>query len=1387
MAMLNAVELLEKDNTYSEIKTSMVGPVIDYVKKYKVAGGFYNDFINNSSVKSNAAVKAKVISLQSNYKGWMENKLIKNELMKKLCAIAYGKDSLPNDVDLERIANLNDSNFSAFNSNKTNPFGSGTPTNLDFYHGIFRKVYGYEVKEYRNTPARLNLGVTGEIGEYTALNKWKGDGASLLAIFTPIEGVEAFKEPAKETVPGTYWEAAKFVLDGLEITGEDTMEEYLLKQGTALRSRTNEEGKNGYYRLKQVLDEVEKKVEIYRKLAGNANRQVTLALVKWYNAIVDYGAQYIRNELQEYINTHLDQGSEAYTEIGAETGAGSNWKAEDLAGSDTMLKHMQLNDNNTISWLAASDGSGELRKISQLRSDFFGKEKDGEDSGKIKSILSNKVGILGTLARDQDAVTNLLEQYMALTEEQKKSYNTQTIKVYIDNFRGNIKTNLYDGDEEGNVGTGDVGNDLPLATRKLLGQCLRQLENLYNGFDSISITQEINKFYDWFINVEQLYYDWRINSVSRAALVKQLEKIRAIRYAFQLPPVVPEGEEVTAEKVEIRGPDTMDNAQMKLMMDKVKEALDKIRPVVNGLSEQNPVALTTGTGSQQAEITAAKIALENTNIDVNSAKEYLRVAKDGKEFWSEDDYDTCKKIIDELLAVATEISNKGNVVPTSEEVTKWKNALANSVEISGMANSAAYLPRVTNHITDIVDYVNLFNIALPTDGAAEKYKVLGQRYGFTGDCDQDQVAVIRMMDNIRATIEEEFRGANENRGSELLAAKLSGRPVKFAVRDIMEDGYGMRKYHQAWLDFERYSSFLIANFICQNTTATPAKSIRTLNGVQTITNAFKDGNSEGPLTVLKGIQKQTSYGGSLMQLDLEEAKSSSGNGWKLSQEKMPKVVPAEYTQIDYNTQEMDYGLDCLRVYREYFGEYLSPLQRTRQYMAAQGAYLDVMDYIHQLVERYKDWKRDSAENDRLRSDLTQLQGSDLYQQVDMSYKIGMKLAGTTERNSVAAAAIGQCYCSQIGVTVNGSAGTLVDYIATLCQGLISYSRYEDPELIYEDRLQAIDSAVATALGGTHDHQVLLGVAKNTLLPGGTVIADKDKMKTLINQLETLVKSWNRSDEAATQKVFQEMNKDGVYFSQGANYVYQGESMDKSRYPREGTVKTIAGDTTTFETCSEGNVTATETKATMDTVRHRILTNELLDVIDELKSLYVNSEAIAKVSETKNQLQMAECYHAVVGTAGQNKIWHAPVSTLAAGKFLRNDGCYTFQVGTQNYICGMAKGELKIAKVPENTDAASLVNILKNVNKTPTEKSDAWKTFLQAKDASWFEGLVDEKGIYYQFSGDGKTLSNIAFSVVTGGRTYTSRGSGISDDLGNQIMPDKEGFFWTAKGSGSYGQ
>jgi hypothetical protein len=1009
-----------------------------------------------------------------------------------------------------------------------------------------------------------------------------------------------------------------------------------------------------------------------------------------------------------------------------------------------MLKHMQLNSNNEISWIYSNNaGSGELKKIWQLKDNFL--ENSGNSNSnkfKIKGAFSEKVGTFGTLAREQDAVTNLLEQYMALTEEQKKGYNAQTVKVYIENFRTDMRSNLYNGNYEGVAERGVKGNELPLATRQLLGKCLDQLDNLYKGFDSISVTQEVNKFYDWFINVEQLYYDWRINSVSRAALVNQLNKIKQIRYPFQLPPMVPEGEEVTEEKVVIRGPDSMDSAQMKAMMDKIKEALAKIKPIVDGLSEVNPVAL----------MSANQMAITGVKADLGAATTLLTKAKNAKEFWSEDDYSTCKKIIDELLVVANEISAKKTNALTGEEVIRWKNALANSAEISGMASSAAYFPRVDGHIGDIVNYINLFNITLPNNGAMDGYKVLGQRYGFTGDCDRDQVAVIRMMDNIRVTIEEEFRGANEDRGSGLLAAKLSGRAVKFAVKDIMEDGYCMRKYHQAWLDFERYSSFLVSNFICQNTT----KNIKTLNGIQTIEDAF----NENTLMVLRNIQTGTSYGGSLLQLELKAVKEGSGDGWKLSQQKLPMVIPTGYTQIDYNTQEMDYGLDCLRVYEEYFGNYLSPLQRTRQYMLAQGAYLNVMNYVHGLVEEHGDWKRDSAENEALRTKLTQLQGTDLYQQVDMSYVIRMAQANATDQNNAAKEAMGTRYCAQIGATVNGSAGTLVDYISTLCQGLVSYSKYEDPEMIYEDRLKALDGAVSNALGGGRGHQVIFGVARNTLLPGGTVIANKDQMKTLINQLETLVKSWNRSDEATTQKVFQEMNKDGVYFLQGADYVYQGTSVDKSCYPREGKVKTIAGDTTTLETCSEGSVTETETKATVNTVRHRILTNELLDVIDELRSLYINSEAIAKVSETKNQLQMAECYHAIVGTAGRNNTWHAPDSTLENGKFLRNDGCYTFQVETQYYICGMAKGELKIAKV---------------------SASDVTDSALRRKNADWFDELVDEKGIYYQFTSNDKTLSNAAFSVEVEGRTYTSRGSAIWDDLGNLIITDKDGFLLDSNG------
>ncbi|MDR2812336.1 MAG: hypothetical protein LBB05_00880 [Puniceicoccales bacterium] len=1336
------------DSNNSAIKVAAIDPIYSYVDKYWVDESLYSEWRNYESsgnikyntlsmvTGTNNTITAKVRELQAAYGNWTQNKNTQSELLKKCYVIVKGGVE----------ADVTDTQLTSFNT-ETTGLGTGAADVYKwFFRDLFQMIYKYPVAERSTIPGRCNPIVTGTINDFEPLAvrpvTQNNETTTHVVIFTPIDTVTSFVEPSQDTVPKSHWESAKLILDNLEVTGEDSLVEYVNKQASELANRTNRSNKNGFYKIKRLLDEIEIKVDTYNGLTGSANKNITLSLVKWYNAIVDYAAQYIKISLQEHINDHLwDSTQIPYVEIdnamdGTTPIADSNWKITSTQG--TMLKYIQLSGTTTFSkgYLYPPNNPSELFKtINTLKTIFL------ENGGTIKTAFTKKTGVLDEIKMLQDHVTSLLQQYLDLTEEQKKGYNSQSIRAYIQALRGCIADNLCDYAIDGN------GNEVitpkispfPEMTKTLLVKCLKQLDNLRNTFEAAILTREVNTFYDWFINIEKLYYDWRINSASRKKLENQLNLFKGIKFEFELPKAMADDQVLTVDNVEIRS-----SPNMAEMMAKINIAITNINGIIN----------TTG-NVEGSKKNAASIA-------INEASTKLNAAKSAKEFRSIDDYFTCKDIIAGLQKAVDIIPNSGTL--TDSQRKDLKTIMASSGEILTMASSSSYFSTfVINHIDEIIKYIELFNIEMPTDNDKKRYRRIADRYGFTGDCDNDQVAVIRLMDKIRRTIEDEFKSANDKRGKELLAAKISGRAVDFSVSDIMSENDRMRKYHQCWFDFERYASYLVTNFVHQNGTR------KMSNGTEAGVDLKKCGYADADFG---NIAKGTGSGGRLLTYY-----TVSGTGQNTTANRINKLNAAcgnnsnEFTKIDYGTLNVDFSLDCLKLYQDYFLKGLpsingtSTFQNIRNYMSFQGAYLDVQDYIKYFFEEHSDWRNNVEVNSQLRVALTNLRGATLAQQLDLSYQIQYNNQVLWPVGGTQTGSIGTRYCAEIDVTADNAETTLSDYIALLSSSVYGYNPYEDPEAIYRMRLAVIDRTLGEVLGNSnYDHSALFNTKSDTLLSGGQIITNDEMMENLIINLESLVKAWNREDEVGTKRIFDDLNKDGVYFLQNdGSYIYQGtkEAVPQTAYPRDGTVKIIAGDATTYETCKDGSVASTETKATSETVRNRIITNELLSVIDSLKNVYLNGAAIKSVGEVYYRLQMAEYVYAMAGKEAKNIYWHSPSGT----EFLKTNGCYTFTMGSESneakFICGMVNGNVKIAQLTQS-DLST----------------------LHEKDMTWFEGKKDLQGVFYRYT-DSETdsvLTSAELTISAGGKTYYSAGGGFFDNNGKTVSYDQEGFLIDESGT-----
>jgi hypothetical protein len=1305
--MVDKLTLLAgNEGTFSEISVrTKIGEVRDYVDKYSVNESLYALWRNNATYSASAAitqpitrevfnVSTKIKELQSQCGGWSRSEETQKELLLKCYEVANGPMGEVSEKDRE-------AKFQNF-YNGTAPSGTSK-----IFWDLFQMVRNHTVKDRSVVPGRCVPVISGTADDFEPLatHAAPGSSSSHIALFTPIDNAIPFEEPQQETVPKSDWENTKKVLEHLSTKGQDSIAQFVEKQASELEKSTNSSNKNGFYQLNRLLNEIKSNIEQYKILTGSANRNIALSLVKWYNAIVDYGAQYVKISLQKYVNNSLwDETLNPYQEIAstidenATDGTASkltnnnSWKITDAVTDGrtdtgkTMLKYIQLDDGGLVSsvYPAANGGSECFRTIYLLKSTFL------DEMGKIKTPYKNKTSELETLKTYQDSVNNMLKQYKDLSEEQRSGYNSLSIRAYINKLLEAVGEQFYAYNVETEVGTSKMmqGDQdlLPDLTQSLLTKYTQQLTNLRNVFEATEITRQVNIFYDWFINVEQLYYDWRINSASRAKLKSQLDLLRKVKFAFELPKAIANDQTLTADNVEVRP-----SANMSAMMDKISAAVTKINGIIAALTDANGT-INMANGSDW----------ETASNELAEANSKLQQAQNAREFRSVDDFFTCQDMIVALQKILGEMQD--STLEPGDKKRSLETKMASSGDILRMTSDSYYFSGdILKHMTEIYDHIALYDVATLSDNAGG-YGVLADRYGFTGDCDKDQVAIVNLMEKIRTTIKDEFALPNEHRGTDLLASKISGRPVEFAVPAIMDNNDRMRKYHQCWLDFERYASFLVTNFVDKN------GERKMYNGTQ---NGEDVKNCQGAAGEFATIANGKAWGGRLLTYYSQEASGAGGSPSTLQTRFTNlKKVRDQLTTIDYGTIFVDFSLDCLKLYRDFFlnglrdpnniavGSGWSPFQAIREYMSFQGAYLDAQDYIKYLFEEHGDWRNNAAINSELRSLLTDLRGKPLEQRVDLSYKIPGDGRPTENEGDPSRQPNGQSkYCSQVSATVNGAPSNLADYIAILSNNVYGYTATRDPEAIYAMRLAQIDSTLREVLGAdtSYDHSALFNTKTDTLVPGGPIITNDDRMENLIAQLEGLVKAWNRQDEDSTKKVFNEMNQDGVYILQNdGSYTYQGTKEAFKNPPQQGKTKTIAGEITTFETYENGTVAATETRKTIDTVRNRILTNELLSIVDSLKSVYLNGRTIKSVGEIYYRVQMAEYIHAMVGDKIRNEAWHG----VTGSNFLKSNGCYTFTMGNAEnesyFLCGIQNGQVKIIQLQEPELTTDLAQELANL-------------------------------------------------------------------------------------------
>ncbi|MDR0418324.1 MAG: hypothetical protein LBH08_02735 [Puniceicoccales bacterium] len=773
--------------------------------------------------------------------------------------------------------------------------------------------------------------------------------------------------------------------------------------------------------------------------------------------------------------------------------------------------------------------------------------------------------------------------------------------------------------------------------------------------------------------------------------------------------------------------------------------------------------------------------------------------------------------------------------------------MSNSDMILQLTNEDSYFSGdIIDHIEEIEAHIRQYDV-YDNAGTIKSYHKIANRFGYTGDCDTDQVAIIRQMNIINREIEKEFEKANPYRGADLLSAKISGQPVTFAVDSIGNNIDRCTKYYESWEEFERYASYLVINYLLGDPIVTKALTGSEKNVLKRIWN----GTDTPCKTLLDLFKKYTpiAQGGNEYQSLLYKLKTISAANEKTA--KAPDADQQEkellnifnqrkFVEVDHMSQSPDFKIDVLKMYKDLFIEDTSVFQKLCQYMSGLNIFTIVTKHVNTLFELFSDWRNNGESNSELCRLLSILKSSALYRAYrayDPMWKIASALDAQEQTDAVNNSKE-SCYLPDIAVVITNTNsdsvqdGTLADYVATLINYVYGYSPLTDPQTIYTSRTEEISDVLKTVLTDilNPDYTMLFDVSAEALIVGGRFISDENKMAHLIIALEELIKKWNRDDESVTRKVFDEMNPDGTFFLQ-SDGSYQLQDNDVAM-PKNGTVKIVAGDNTTINVYVDGAISSTTTSAT---IKNRLVTNELIGVVDSLKNIYVNGPLFNGVSEIYYRLKMAEYLYSVVGKTIKNVVWHAPTnvpSDQIRRAFLASQGCYTFTMDntSQVFICGrFENGTIKISRLSPEFTVEDLKNgIAGNVNidaeDVDIDKLNGLRQTKQLIEAgladtndqdirnqlnhdldeiaaaikeeeskkknplynyayttNWFLNLKDEVGVFYGLDDNGK-ISTEEFKIEAKGNSYYSSGGSILDKDGNGMGVDTDCFITDPDGT-----
>ncbi|MDE6575843.1 MAG: hypothetical protein K2L24_00335, partial [Opitutales bacterium] len=581
--MLSDLQSCQGNAAYGDIKTQIIDPIIKFVDSYDVNGSLYYWWKNGQlsaydtgarfspreettgtdgriqyTNPASKTVDGALMSLQSTYgDGWTKGNATRNKLLQNLYTYTHGRHF--NEDYTNYKAKYSDATKEDFLRVVTQPLKKGkwisnlsklpAPTasladtayagaltditnSSEKYTQVFGKAFKlvaeYDVIDTTTVPSRCVNSTYGTTDDFSPIPvRQTSAGKTELALMTAIDEHPGFVEPTQGTIPTVAWNTASMVLGSLHTIGEDSIASYVAKQSDDLAALTNQEGSAGFYRVTKLLQEIAQKVDIFLKESDSMSLNIALALKKWYNAIVDYAAEYMVINLQTYINDNyqsdgwqnLADNDNAITSISSP----NSWRlSPEKDVNQTMLRYMDFNTVGTDSYVITYHSAqyytttateNILRALWELQSTFYCGNNLATNVAAIKKDIDTYEKIIKNSPETEDGEKKRLEatanKAEALAKLRYLAYQAQDLgaaTVQKNTTNGEVSYNVTPIQSEINKRTniakalGDLSRDrdLMLSQQTQVTNTLSQYNDLTEaqkeGYNSISLRAFIQRY-----------------------------------------------------------------------------------------------------------------------------------------------------------------------------------------------------------------------------------------------------------------------------------------------------------------------------------------------------------------------------------------------------------------------------------------------------------------------------------------------------------------------------------------------------------------------------------------------------------------------------------------------------------------------------------------------------------------------------------------------------------------------------------------------------------------------------------------------------------------------------------------------------------------------------